>query len=182
LVLSSSNEKMPSFNLDSAQNHNPSNRESVARGQLNSQAGTFQRTDPQALITSLVNQTTTRRALAMDDAPSILAQFSALRDAVVDELCNLRRDVDMLTRGGWQLTVGPFQTLQQADPNNVNAVRHRIVSAINRQAHNDIPKPITDVAVQPPTNVEVSTVSEITLKPSTLENRYVEPEHTLVSE
>ena len=107
----------------------------------------------------------------MDDAPSILTQLSALRDAVVDELCNLRRDVDMLVRGGWQLTVGPFQALQQADPNNVNAVRHRIFSAINRQVDNDIPKAITDGVVQAHTKMEVSTVSEITLRPSTLEKR-----------
>lgn len=76
----------------------------------------------------------------------------------------------MLTLGGWQLTVGPFQALRQADLNNVNAVRHRIFSAINRHADNDIPKAITDGVVQLPTNMEVSAVSEITLKPSTLEN------------
>ncbi len=163
---------MPSFNLDSAQGHNPSNRKSADCGQLNPQAGTFEPTNSQALTTRTVNRTATRPALVMDDAPSILTQLSALQDAVVDELCNLRRDVDMLARGGWQLTVGPFQALQQADPNNVNAVRHRIFSAINRQADNDdIPKAITDGVVQAHTNMEVSTVSEITLRPSTLEKR-----------
>jgi hypothetical protein len=157
--------------LNSAQGHNLSSREPANRGQLNPQAGTFQPASSQALMDRPTDQFTARRALVMDDASSILVQLSALRDAVADELCILRRDVDMLTRGGWQLTVGPFQALQQADPTNVSAVRHRIFNTINKQADNDFPKAITDGVVQAPAKMEVSTVSEITLRPSTLENR-----------
>ena len=107
----------------------------------------------------------------MDNTSSIVTQFSALQDAVAavaDEICCLRRDVDMLTHGGWQLTVGPFQALQQADPNNVRAIRHRIFSAINRQVDNGIPETITDVVMRAPAEMEVSTVREIALSPSTL--------------
>lgn len=161
---------MSSFNFNSAQGHNPSNHESTAHDQLNPQAGTFQPASSQTLTTGPANQISTRRALVMDDAHSILAQLSALRDAVVNELCNLRHDVDILSHGGWQLTVGPFQALQQADPNNINAVRHRMFSATNRQV-DSIPKVITDGATLAPTNGEVNAVSEITLRPSTLESR-----------
>lgn len=157
--------------LNSVQGHNLSSREYTNRGQLNPYAGTFQPASSQSLIDQSTDRSTARQALVMDDASSILAQLGTLRNAVADELCSLRRDVDMLTRGGWQLTIGPFQALQQADPNNVSAVRHRILSTINKQGDNDFPKAITDGVVREPAKTELNTVNEIVLRPSTMENR-----------
>ena len=58
------------------------------------------------------------------------SHIGALRDAVIDELCSLHRDVDALKRGGWAISVGPWKELKNGDnEDEMKAIRDRIESS-----------------------------------------------------
>lgn len=57
------------------------------------------------------------------------AKVVSMRDAIIKEICVLRHDVDTLKRGGWTITVGPFQKVNEPGFESVQAVHDRIIDA-----------------------------------------------------
>ncbi|TID23559.1 hypothetical protein E6O75_ATG03195 [Venturia nashicola] len=54
--------------------------------------------------------------------------------AVVDELCSLRRDVDILNNGGWNVKMGPFERSKDLTDIQVAAIRREIAGRLNGSA------------------------------------------------
>ena len=61
-------------------------------------------------------------------------QIDNLRGAVVDELCSLRRDIDVLRSGGWQVKVGPFENTKTLGPTEVATIHHQIAARLSQNA------------------------------------------------
>jgi len=59
------------------------------------------------------------------------SQIDGLRSAVVDELCSLRRDVDILRSGGWRVEVGPHYVNKKIGDIEVAAIRQQIEARLN---------------------------------------------------
>ncbi|QDS69621.1 hypothetical protein FKW77_008876 [Venturia effusa] len=58
-------------------------------------------------------------------------QIVNLRSALVDELCSLRRDVDVLNAGGWNVKMGPFERSKNLTDVEVAAIRQQIAGRLN---------------------------------------------------
>lgn len=61
-------------------------------------------------------------------------QIDNLRSAVVDELCSLRRDVDILNTGGWNVKMGPFERSKDLKDEQLSAIRQQIAGRLNDSA------------------------------------------------
>lgn len=58
-------------------------------------------------------------------------QIENLRSAVVDEFCSLRRDVDILNTGGWNVKMGPFERSKNLTDVEVAAIHQQIAGRLN---------------------------------------------------
>lgn len=58
-------------------------------------------------------------------------QIDNLRSAVVDELCSLRRDVDILNTGGWNVKMGPFERSKDLTDIEVATVHQQIAGRLS---------------------------------------------------
>lgn len=58
-------------------------------------------------------------------------QINNLRSAVVDELCSLRRDEDILNTGGWSVKMGPFKRSKGLSDVEVAAAHQQIAGRLN---------------------------------------------------
>jgi len=96
---------------------------------LNPRATGFQPIHTQTHQTP-ATQIATSRINSIEDEPTLPGQVIALRDAVVEELCLIRRDLGFIMNGGWQLTIGPWQMIQPArNEQDVLGIRRRISRA-----------------------------------------------------
>lgn len=58
-------------------------------------------------------------------------QIDNFRSAVIDELCSLRRDVDILKTGGWNIKMGPFERSKNLTDVEVAAIHQQIAGRLN---------------------------------------------------
>lgn len=58
---------------------------------------------------------------------AVQEEIKKLRLTMTQELCNLRHDIDVLQRGGWEVKVGAFQTMGEPGLANSQAIKKRIL-------------------------------------------------------
>lgn len=107
---------------------------------LNPQAHQFQPSNVQGGAVGMTNAVSNQQQLSpindADDDDNLHAQFITLRDAMIEELCLLRRDLNLIMNGGWQLTIGPWQVMQPSmqpatNDHDVKDIRDRISKALD---------------------------------------------------
>lgn len=155
---------------------------------LNPQADRFQPSNALGMTTDMANAASNQQQLhsinEADDENNLHAQFVMLRDAMTEELCLLRRDLNLIVNGGWQLTIGPWQMMQPATQlpvsnQDVKNIRDRISKAMDGEGKvgfdetkNKRPKLITDG--KPVTSPDAGTVYNDVKTTTTSESKSVQ--------
>jgi hypothetical protein len=71
----------------------------------------------------------------INDVPSLHAQMMELKASLTEQICLLRLEVETLKRGGWRMSVGPFQQVLRPEPSRVHATRDRANGGLTGEAH-----------------------------------------------